>query len=112
MRRPCYGCQTPISDEPGNYYCPACVADQLREQGDEREAFDAFHAYADACARRCERDTCGSCGQQVLGERDPGGRFRCYHCAETARTAPPVTALRLFEPAPEQMPGQTWIETP
>ena len=57
----------------------------------------------------CERDTCRTCGQQVLGERDPAGRFQCYHCAETPRTAPPVTALRLFEPAPDQMPGQTWI---
>lgn len=60
----------------------------------------------------CERDTCRTCGQQVLGERDPAGAFQCYHCAETPRTDPPVTALRLFEPVREEMPGQTWIGGP
>lgn len=59
-----------------------------------------------------ERAECRTCGQQVLGERDASGMFRCFHCLETARTAPTVTALRLFEPAPDPMPGQTRIETP
>jgi Zn finger protein HypA/HybF involved in hydrogenase expression len=48
---PCFGCQTPIADEPGNAYCPECIAQQMREQGDELEAFDAYHAYADRIAR-------------------------------------------------------------
>lgn len=46
------GCTTQIADEPGNYYCDECVTEQQREQGDELAAFDAYHRFADACARR------------------------------------------------------------
>jgi cytochrome c551/c552 len=48
---PCFGCHVPIPDTPGNAYCPECIAAQVAEQGDERAAFDAFHRYADRCAR-------------------------------------------------------------
>jgi Zn finger protein HypA/HybF involved in hydrogenase expression len=51
QQRPCFGCEAPISDEPGNYYCPDCIAEQTRQQADERAAFDAFHAYADRVAK-------------------------------------------------------------
>ena len=56
-----------------------------------------------------ERDECRSCGQQVLGERDASGTFRCFHCLETAR-APQGEQVRLFEPVAAPMPGQTALE--
>lgn len=55
-----------------------------------------------------ERDECRSCGQQVLGERDVHGRFRCFHCIEAAR-APQGSQERLFEPVAAPMPGQQVI---
>lgn len=48
----CFGCGDPVADEPGTYYCPACVVGQLAEAARERQAFDNFHAYADEVARR------------------------------------------------------------
>ena len=47
----CFTCKRQIRDLPGNYYCDLCVQKQKREQGDELAAFDAYHEYADACAR-------------------------------------------------------------
>lgn len=44
---PCFGCSTPLANEPGNYYCPTCVAKQQAEQGNEREVFDAYMRWAD-----------------------------------------------------------------
>lgn len=55
-----------------------------------------------------ERDECRTCGQQVLGERDASGTFRCFHCLETAR-APQGEQVRLFEPVAAPMPGQVRI---
>ena len=52
-----------------------------------------------------DRAECRSCGQQVLGERDAGGTFRCFHCLESSR-APQGVQDRLFEPAQPQMEGQ------
>jgi ribosomal protein L37AE/L43A len=52
-----------------------------------------------------ERDECRSCGQQVLGERDASGAFRCFHCLEASR-ASQGSQERLFEPARAQMEGQ------
>ena len=52
-----------------------------------------------------ERAECRTCGQQVLGERDAGGTFRCFHCLESSR-APQGVQDRLFEPARPQMEGQ------
>lgn len=50
-QHPCFGCQTPIDDTAGNYYCVACVARQAAEQAEECEAFVAFHDFADRCGR-------------------------------------------------------------
>lgn len=55
-----------------------------------------------------ERAECRSCGQQVLGERDTGGTFRCFHCLESSR-APQGEAMRLFEPVAAPMRGQQVI---
>lgn len=49
---PCFGCTTPIADEPGNYYCVTCIAEQAAMYGDEQKAFDDYHRFADECARR------------------------------------------------------------
>ena len=48
----CVGCQAPIAPAVGVYYCGSCVAKQLALHASEREAFDAYHAFADECARR------------------------------------------------------------
>lgn len=55
-----------------------------------------------------ERAECRTCGQQVLGERDASGRFRCFHCLETDR-APQGVQDRLFEPVAAPMAGQTHL---
>ena len=55
-----------------------------------------------------ERAECRSCGQQVLGERDAAGMFRCFHCLEAAH-APQGVQDRLFEPVAAPMPGQQVI---
>lgn len=51
---PCYGCNNPIVDEPGNYYCTTCIAEQEEAQALERAAFEGYHEFADACARRSQ----------------------------------------------------------
>ena len=48
----CFGCQAAVLPLPGNFYCGACVAKQEAEHEAERIAFDEFHRFADACARR------------------------------------------------------------
>jgi hypothetical protein len=47
----CYGCGCPVEDAPGVYYCEPCVAGQLAANEEERQAFEAFHAYADLVAQ-------------------------------------------------------------
>lgn len=56
-----------------------------------------------------ERDACATCGQQIIGERDAAGTFRCHACLETAAHRAGGTQERLFTPAPNQMPGQTML---
>ena len=48
--RGCFGCSTRIADEPGNYYCDACLAEQGAARDAELRAFDALHAFADGVA--------------------------------------------------------------
>lgn len=48
----CFGCGAKVDPGPGVYYCSECVAKQLVDEESEREAFNAFHAYADLVARR------------------------------------------------------------
>lgn len=48
----CFGCAAPVEAAPGVYYCPACVERQQEAAAAERRAFDDFHAFADATARR------------------------------------------------------------
>lgn len=48
----CYECGADVPNITGSYYCAECVAKQLRDEQDERTAFDAYHAFADACAKR------------------------------------------------------------
>jgi len=47
----CFGCGASIPDEPGMTYCDQCIARQLQDQGDEREAYDAYHAWIDQVTR-------------------------------------------------------------
>jgi hypothetical protein len=49
--RECFGCGEELRGEPGVYYCDGCVAEQIAGQIAEREAFEAFHDYADRVAR-------------------------------------------------------------
>lgn len=51
MRRFCFECQAEVPDEPGTYYCPECVAEQLKEQGDELENFNAYHKWVDSLTK-------------------------------------------------------------
>lgn len=51
------GCEAPLPGAPGVHYCEACVARQSRAHAAEREAFEDFHAFADAVARRGRRAT-------------------------------------------------------
>jgi hypothetical protein len=48
QQHPCFGCERPIADTPGNAYCDACIAEQTARARDERAAFDAYHRFADA----------------------------------------------------------------
>lgn len=57
-----------------------------------------------------ERDECRTCGQQVLGERDASGAFRCFHCLEQVN-ASQGSQERLFEPVAAPMAGQQVIGT-
>lgn len=45
------GCSAPLSGEQGAYYCAPCIAVQIAEAADERDAFDAYHRWADHIAR-------------------------------------------------------------
>lgn len=47
----CFGCDAPIERAGGNFYCKTCIAEQEREQGNEREQFDAYHAWVDRQGR-------------------------------------------------------------
>jgi hypothetical protein len=54
----CHGCDARLeANVPGLYYCADCVATQTEAQTQEREAFDAFHVYADKVARSVSHDT-------------------------------------------------------
>ncbi len=43
----CYECG--VSVDMFSAYCGDCVAAQLEEYGNESEAFNAYHEYADLC---------------------------------------------------------------
>jgi hypothetical protein len=47
----CFGCGAQIEEAPGNYYCGPCVEAQTVAFEAEREAFEAYHRFADAVAR-------------------------------------------------------------
>lgn len=44
------GCATTLAATPGNYYCPACIAEQTTAHAAELAAFDEYHEFADAIA--------------------------------------------------------------
>lgn len=86
----------------------AAYREALAAAPEDMTALRALWAADDAAYEASERDECRTCGQQVLGERDASGAFRCFHCLETAR-APQGEAMRLFEPVAAPMAGQQVI---
>lgn len=53
MKQPtCFGCGVTVPDSPGTYYCDACVKEQMADAIREREAFDAYHSFADSVGYR------------------------------------------------------------
>lgn len=47
----CFGCDRTIPDEVGRYYCDTCLRAQLEDEKRERQAFEDYHAFADAVAK-------------------------------------------------------------